>query len=170
MDAGNGEHTTLRADAVSLVGDWVASIANVAPSSSVAFTLALLVTFAGLASPLAVLIVGGLMLLVASGYSRLNNWQPHAGAPYHWVGRAVAPTLGYATGILAILAATVANIGNITLASTYLLSVVNPGGTFDNLLVLATAAIIMGHVIYLAVRGISRGSMRTEVAPGGTSE
>lgn len=163
MDAGNGEHTTLRADAVSLVGDWVASIANVAPSSSVAFTLALLVTFAGLASPLAVLIVGGLMLLVASGYSRLNNWQPHAGAPYHWVGRAVAPTLGYATGILAILAATVANIGNITLASTYLLSVVNPGGTFDNLLVLATAAIIMGLVIYLAVRGI-RPSIRVQTA------
>src|SRR6266849_2926077 len=154
MDAPNGEHTTLRENAVGLVGDWVASVANVAPSSSVAFTLALLVSFSGLASPLAVLIVGGLMLLVAVGYSRLNNWQPHAGAPYHCVGRAVAPTLGFATGILAILAATVANVGNITLAGTYFLGVVNPGGTFDNLLVLVVSAVIMGLVVYLAVRGI----------------
>ena len=87
MDEQHGEQTTLRAGAVSLVGDWVASIANVAPSSSVAFTLALLVAFAGLASPLSVLIVGILMCLVAVGYSRLNNWQPHAGAPYHWAHR-----------------------------------------------------------------------------------
>ena len=34
------EHRTLRANAVSLAGDWVASVACVAPSSTVAFTLA----------------------------------------------------------------------------------------------------------------------------------
>ena len=128
-----------------------------------AFTLALLVSFAGLASPLAVVIAGILMLLCALGYSRLNNWQPHAGAPYHWVGRAVSPTLGYATGILAILAATVANIGNITLAGTYLLGVVSPGTSFGNPVVLLVSAIIMGLVIYLAVRGI-RPSIRVQTA------
>jgi amino acid transporter len=162
MDAQRGEHGLL-ANAVGLVGDFVASVANVAPSSSVAFTLALLVAFAGLASPLAVLIAGILMLLVALGYSRLNNWQPHAGAPYHWVGRAVSPTLGYATGILAILAATVANIGNIALASTYFLGIISPGGTFDNIVVLIVAAVIMGLVVYLAVRGI-RPSIRVQTA------
>lgn len=46
------EDHRLRANAVSLVGDWIASVANVAPSSSVAFTLALLLGFAGYASPL----------------------------------------------------------------------------------------------------------------------
>jgi amino acid transporter len=155
MSAPHAEHhTTLHENAVGLVGDWVASVANVAPSSSVAFTLALLVAFSGLASPLAVVIAGVLMLFCAVGYSRFNSWQPHAGAPYHWVGRAVSPTLGYATGILAILAATVANIGNITLAGTYLLGVVSPGATFNNIIVLLVSAVIMGLVIYLAVRGI----------------
>jgi amino acid transporter len=163
MDPAPAEHTTLHENAVGLVGDWVASVANVAPSSSVAFTLALLVSFAGLASPLSVLIAGVLMLFCALGYSRLNNWQPHAGAPYHWVGRAVSPTLGYATGILAILAATVANIGNITLAGTYFLGVVSPGTTFDNLIVLAVSSVIMGLVIYIAVRGI-RPSIEVQTA------
>jgi amino acid transporter len=106
-DHGSGDHhNTLLANTVSLAGDWVASVACVAPSSTVAFTLALLLLFAGLASPLAVVVAGVGILLVAVGYSRLNNWKPHAGAPYIWVGRAVHPILGFATGVLAILAAT----------------------------------------------------------------
>jgi amino acid transporter len=148
------EHPTLLTGALSLGADWVASVANVAPSSSVAFTLALLVSFAGLASPLAVVVAGILMLLVAIGYSRFNRWKPHAGAPYIWVGQSVGPVLGYATGILAILAATVANIGNITLAGTYLLGLISPGSTFPGLLVWVISAAIMGLVIFVAVRGI----------------
>jgi hypothetical protein len=61
------EDHRLRANAVSLVSDWIASVANVAPSSSVAFTLALLLGFAGYASPLTVLVVGAGMLAVATG-------------------------------------------------------------------------------------------------------
>jgi amino acid transporter len=148
------ERPTLLANAISLGGDWVASVANVAPTSTVAFTLALLVSFAGLASPLAVIAAGVAMLLVAIGYARLNNWKPHAGAPFIWVGQTVSPVLGYATGILAILAATVANIGNITLAGTYLLGIVSPGSSFANPLVWIVCAAIMGLVVYIAVRGI----------------
>ena len=148
------EHRTLRANAVSLAGDWVASVACVAPSSTVAFTLALLLLFAGLASPLAVVVAGVGMLLVAVGYSRLNNWKPHAGAPYIWVGRAVHPMLGFATGILAILAATVANVGNITLAGTYLLGIISPGHNFPKILVWVLSAAVMALVIFVAVRGI----------------
>lgn len=36
--------------------------------------------------------------------------------PYVWVGRAVGPTAGVGTGMLSVVASTVANIGNITLA------------------------------------------------------
>jgi len=161
QDSGE-ERPTLLANAISLGGDWVASVANVAPTSTVAFTLALLVGFAGLASPLAVVVAGVAMLLVAVGYSRLNNWKPHAGAPYVWVGETVSPVLGYATGILAILAATVANIGNITLAGTYLLGIINPGGSFANPLVWVISSAIMALVIYIAVRGI-RPSIRVQI-------
>jgi len=87
-----------------LFEDTVASVANVAPSSTVAFTLALLVSFAGLASPLAVLVAGILMLLCAAGYSRFNDWTAHAGAPYVWLGAAVKPYIGYGLGIMAIVA------------------------------------------------------------------
>jgi amino acid transporter len=149
-----GEHPTLLANALTLGGEFVASIANVAPTSTVAFTLALLVSFAGLASPLAVLVVGILMIFTAVGYSRLNNWQPHAGAPYVWLGHAVHPVIGYATGVLAILAATVANIGNITLFGTYLLGILSPGASFDNVIVFVISAAMMAVVIYIAVRGI----------------
>ena len=162
MDDGQVRHPALLANAISLGGDFVASIANVAPSSSVAFTLALLVSFAGLASPLAVLVAGILMLLVAVGYSRLNNWQPHAGAPFVWVGT-IRPVIGYATGLLAILAATVANIGNITLAGTYLLGVVSPGSTFSNFVVFVISAAVMALVIWIAVYGI-RPSIRVQTA------
>jgi amino acid transporter len=155
------ERPTLLANAISLGGDWVASVANVAPTSTVAFTLALLVSFAGLASPLAVVVAGVAMLMVAVGYARLNNWKPHAGAPYIWVGEAVAPILGYATGILAILAATVANIGNITLAGTYLLGIISPGASSANPLVWVISSAIMALVIYIAIRGI-RPSIRVQ--------
>src|SRR5215470_20320488 len=69
-EASEERHHTLLANAVSLAGDWVASVACVAPSSTVAFTLALLLLFAGLASPLAVVVAGVGMLLVAVGFSR----------------------------------------------------------------------------------------------------
>ncbi len=149
------QHTGLKAGALGLFGDTIASVANVAPSSSVAFTLALLVSFAGLASPLAVFVAGILMLLCAAGYSRFNDWTAHAGAPYVWLGAAVKPYIGYGLGIMAIVACTVANIGNITLGGTYLLSgVISPGGTFPNILVWAVSALFMAAVVFLAIRGI----------------
>ena len=82
MAAVTDSHETvgLKANAVNLWGDFVVSIANVAPSSSVAFTLALLVGFTGFSSPLAVLIVGIAMFLVSMGYAALNRWKPSAGA------------------------------------------------------------------------------------------
>ena len=145
----------LLSGAIGLFGDTIASVANVAPSSSIAFTLALLVSFAGLASPLAVLVAGILMLLCACGYSRFNDWTAHAGAPYIWIGSAVKPVLGYGMGIMAIVASTVANIGNITLAGTYLLSgVFSPGTTFPNFVVWIVSAVVMAAVVFLTIRGI----------------
>jgi amino acid transporter len=140
------EQHRLRANAVSLMGDWIASVANVAPSSSVAFTLALLLGFAGCASPLTVLVVGAGMLAVATGYSRLNNWKSHAGAPYVWVGEVVTPVLGYATGLLAILAATLANVGNITLAGSYLLGIISPSTSFSKVVIWLVTAAVMSLV------------------------
>nr|MDA8322309.1 hypothetical protein [Actinomycetota bacterium] len=128
-----GGSVGLKAGAISLGGDFVASVATVAPSSSVAFTLALLLGFSGLATPLAVLVVGVAMLFVSFGYAQMNKWKPSAGAPYVWVGRAVGPTAGIGTGMISVVASTVANIGNITLAGAYFLAVIFPSSTFPSI-------------------------------------
>jgi amino acid transporter len=148
------EPTGLKANAVNLWGDFIVSIANVAPSSSVAFTLALLVGFTGSASPLAVLIVGVAMFLVSMGYASLNKWKPSAGAPYVWVGEAINPTVGYGTGFLNALTSTLANVGNITLAGAYLLFVISPTSTFSKPITWIVATAIMGILLWLAISGI----------------
>jgi amino acid transporter len=145
----------LKEDSVSLWGDFVVSVANVAPSSSVAYTLALLLTFAGHVSPLAVLVVGLGMSACAVGYASLNRWRAHAGAPYVWVGEAVTPSIGVGTGLLNVAVSTFANVGNITLAGAYFLFVVAPtGDTFSNPITWLVATAIMAVMVYLAIRGI----------------
>jgi amino acid transporter len=148
------ESVGLKANAVNLWGDFVVSIANVAPSSSVAFTLALLVGFTGSASPLAVLIVGLAMFLVSMGYASLNRWKASAGAPYVWVGEAITPAVGYGTGFLNALTSTLANVGNITLAGGYLLFVISPTNTFGKPVTWIVATVIMAILLWLAISGI----------------
>ena len=148
------EEAGLKADAVGLFGDFIASIATTAPSSSVAFTLALLLGFAGHTAPLAVIVVGVAMFLVAVGYANLNRWRAHAGAPYVWVSEAVAPAIGIGTGVLNAVTSTLANVGNITLAGVYLLFVLVPTSTFSKPVTWIVATAIMAALAWLAIRGI----------------
>ena len=152
--AATEHHVGLRSNAVSLWGDFVVSIANVAPSSSVAYTLAILVAFAGHIAPLAVLITGIGMFLCAMGYASLNRWKAHAGAPYVWVSEAVSPKVGVGTGFLNVFVSTFANVGNITLAGAYLLVVLFPNNTFSKPVTWLVAAAIMGVLVYISIRGI----------------
>jgi amino acid transporter len=149
-----GSQQGLRANAIGLGGDIIVAIANVAPSSAVAFTLALLLTLTGLASPLVVLVVGLLMLCVTLGYAAMNSWRPSAGAPYVWVGEATTPSAGIGTGLLSALGATLFNIGNITLAGAYLLFVVSPSTTFPKAVTWLIAAAIMGILLWISIRGL----------------
>jgi amino acid transporter len=149
-----GSHRGLRANAIGLGGDVIVAVANVAPSSAVAFTLALLLTLTGLASPLVVVIVGVLMLFVTLGYAAMNRWRPSAGAPYVWVGEATSPVAGIGTGLLSALGATLFNIGNITLAGAYLLFVVSPSSTFPKAVTWLIAAAIMGVLLWISIRGL----------------
>jgi amino acid transporter len=152
--AADRAHVGLKENAVGLWGDFVVSIANVAPSSSVAYTLALLVAFAGHVSPLAVLVTGVGMFFCAMGYASLNKWRAHAGAPYVWVSEAISPTVGAGTGFLNIGVSTFANVGNITLAGAYLLFVLFPTRTFSSPVTWLVATAIMGILVYLSIRGI----------------
>ena len=154
MTEQDGPQRGLRANAIGLGGDVIVAVANVAPSSAVAFTLALLLTLTGLASPLVVLLVGLLMLCVTLGYAAMNRWRPSAGAPYVWVGEATTPSLGIGTGLLSAVGATLFNIGNITLAGAYLLFVVSPSTTFPKVVTWLIAAAIMAILLWLSIRGL----------------
>jgi amino acid transporter len=161
--ANTTHHVGLKENSVGLWGDFVVSIANVAPSSSVAFTLALLVSFAGHTAPLAVLVVGFAMFLCSMGYASLNRWKAHAGAPYVWVGEAVTPSVGVGTGFLNVAVSTFANVGNITLAGAYLLFVVAPTHTFNKPVTWLIATLIMGAMAWLSIQGI-KPSVRVQIA------
>jgi len=148
------EAAGLKKNQVGLWGDVAFSIANVAPSSSVAFTLALLVSFAGHTAPLAVLVVGLMMFLCSWGYASLNRWKAHAGAPYVWVGEAVSPSVGVGTGLLNVAVSTFANVGNITLAGTYLLFVVAPTHVFAKPVTWIVATVLVSGLVWLAIKGV----------------
>ena len=154
LSAPPAQSAGLRENAVGLWGDFAISIANVAPSSSVAYTLALLVAFAGHVAPLAVLVTGLGMFLCAMGYASLNRWKAHAGAPYVWVSEAISPSVGAGTGFLNVFVSTFANVGNITLAGAYLLVVLFPSDTFSKPVTWLVAAAVMAVLAWLSIRGI----------------
>lgn len=153
----------LKENAVGLWGDFAVGLAGAAPSSSVAFTLALLVSFAGHVSPLAVLVTGAAMFLVSTGYASLNRWKANAGAPYVWVGEAVTPAAGVGTGFLSVLVSVLGNLSNITLAGVYLLFVVAPSHTFPKAVTWLVAMVVMAILAWISIRGL-RPSVYLQVA------
>src|SRR4051794_38532199 len=107
-------HTHLATNAVTLFGDFIAGITNVAPSTSVALTLGAIIAVSGLAAPSVVLVVGLTMLCIAVSYHYLNLWRPSAAAQAMWIARTIRPVIGLAIGFAVLLMTLVANIGNIT--------------------------------------------------------
>jgi amino acid transporter len=151
---GHFEEHGLRSGAIGLGGDLVAAVVNVAPSSSVAFTLALLVGFSGTASPLAVLLCGLGMVFCALGYARLNRWRASAGAAYLWVGAAINPVIGVGTGLLSILTCIVSNTANVTLAGAYALYVIFNTHSASSFFVWLMAGAIVGLMLWVAITGL----------------
>ena len=151
---GHFEQHGLRAGAIGLGGDLIAAVVNVAPSSSVAFTLALLVGFSGKASPLAVLVCGLGMVCCSLGYARLNRWRASAGAAYLWVGAAINPVIGVGTGLLSILTCLISNTANVTLAGSYALYVIFNTHSASSFATWIAAAVIVGAMLWVAIAGL----------------
>ena len=148
--------THLARGAVSLLGDFVAGITNVAPSTSIALSLGAIMAFTGLASPAVVLIVGLTMLCIAVSYHYLNAWQPSAAAQAMWFARTIRPVAGLAIGFIALLMTLVANVGNITLFGPYLLGIIWPSQQNNAFLQWVCTAVATGIVLYIAIEGVRR--------------
>jgi amino acid transporter len=151
-----GSSAGLAKGEVSLFGDVVAAITNVAPSTSIALSLGAVMAVSGLASPAVVVTVGLVMLCIAVSYHHLNLWQPSAAAQAMWIARTVRPVVGLAVGFIVLVMTLVSNIGNITLFGPYLLGVVWPSQQDNKVFQWLVTAVAMALVLYVAIEGIKR--------------
>jgi amino acid transporter len=152
-NAADGAADGLQAHAVGLWGDVVASVTTLSPTAGIALAMAALVAASGYASPLAILIAGGINLCCAIGVYRLGRLGEAAAAPVLWV-RRLSPILGFATGVLLVMLTIVANIGNITVLGSTVLGTISSSLATHKPLVWVTAAAITALITYIAIKGV----------------
>jgi len=85
----------LQRDAIGLAPVLFQSITHMAPAAAVAFSIIFAVTYAGGATPLAVLLALVACLFVAVSIGQLAKHLPSAGGLYTYTARALHPTAGY---------------------------------------------------------------------------
>jgi amino acid transporter len=90
-----GEATRLQRDAIGLAPVLFQSITHMAPAAAVAFSIIFAVTYAGGATPLAVLLALIACLLVAISIGQLARHLPSAGGLYTYSARGLHPVVGY---------------------------------------------------------------------------
>src|ERR1700704_3053352 len=85
----------LERDAIGLAPVLFQAITHMAPGAAVAFSIIFAVTYAGGATPLAVLLALVACLFVAISIGQLSKHLPSAGGLYTFSARALHPTVGY---------------------------------------------------------------------------
>jgi amino acid transporter len=93
-----GEPSKLRADSVGLLGVLMQGIATIAPAFAILSTFVFTVGLAGLATPLAYLVAGVMLLPLALSVNELARAFPSAGGWYTWIGRSLSPRAGFFAG------------------------------------------------------------------------
>src|SRR5579863_3938086 len=88
----------LKDGAIGLLSNTVIAIASVAPAYSLAAALGFVVFYAGLRSPVIMLIAFVPMMFVAVGYSQLNKAMPDCGTTFTWGTKAFGPKVGWMGG------------------------------------------------------------------------
>src|SRR5438477_1539508 len=95
MASGSQPAGTLQKDAIGLAPVLFQSITHMAPAAAVAFSIICAVTYAGGATPLAVLMALVACLLVAISIGQLAKHLPSAGGLYTYSARGLHPTAGF---------------------------------------------------------------------------
>jgi amino acid transporter len=85
----------LQKDAIGLAPVLFQSITHMAPAAAVAFSIIFAVTYAGGATPLAVILALVACLLVAISISQLARHLPSAGGLYTYSARGIHPAVGF---------------------------------------------------------------------------
>jgi amino acid transporter len=158
-DEGQEHAGYLRTNALSYVGNVVVALGSVAPTASIALTLAAIVSVTSFASPLAILLCAIPMLGIAIAYRRLNMWHVNCGSTYVWGGRAISPYFGWMTGWVIILAYFLGATSIAYPIGPYALSIVsNPwqDSSVAAALIGAIAIVIVTGIAYVGIRATSR--------------
>src|SRR5438477_2725835 len=95
MASGSQPAGTLQKDAIGLAPVLFQSITHMAPAAAVAFSIIFAVTYAGGATPLAVVLALIACLFVAISIGQLARHLPSAGGLYTYNARALHPTVGF---------------------------------------------------------------------------
>ena len=103
----------LQANAVGLVSVLFQSVANMAPAASVAFSILFAASYAGGATPLAVLVGLILCLLVAITIGQMAKYLPSAGGLYTYNARGLGTYVGFLAGWAFIMAEVVVAPGGL---------------------------------------------------------
>jgi amino acid transporter len=103
----------LQANAVGLVSVLFQSVANMAPAASVAFSILFAASYAGGATPLAVLVGLILCLLVAITIGQMAKYLPSAGGLYTYNARGLGTYVGFLVGWAFIMAEVVVAPGGL---------------------------------------------------------
>jgi amino acid transporter len=90
--------TDLQRNAVGLPGVVMQGVATIAPAFAILASFVFTVSLAGITAPLAYLIAGIGMLLVAVSVSQLAKAFPSAGGWYTWIARSLHPRAGFLAG------------------------------------------------------------------------
>src|SRR6266704_3695772 len=95
MSSGSQQAGTLERDAIGLAPVLFQSITHMAPAAAVAFSIIFATTYAGGATPLAVVLALIACLMVAISIGQLARHLPSAGGLYTYNARALHPTVGF---------------------------------------------------------------------------
>jgi amino acid transporter len=158
IGSGPQEHgDSLKAGSVGLLGSMGIGVGSVAPTVSIALTLAALLAATGLASPIAVLIYTIPMLCLALAFRRLNEWRVSCGATYLWGGLAISPYFGFAVGWIILLTYTVGMVSDVLPVGPYAGSLVHAQNSrvFEALIAFG-AVVLITLAAYVGIKATAR--------------
>ncbi len=142
----------------------VLASASMGPAYSLASTMGLMIAFAGTAAPLALLVLSGVMLCIAFGFSRLTKIAPNAGSSYSWIRMVFGDRIGAYGAWLLLLSNFFATMAIAVPAGIYTLELLAPGHAHDPIWDAGVGALwIMGSAALLYV-GVRPTAMVTAIA------
>jgi amino acid transporter len=150
-----GFRTDLQAGAVGLPGILMQGVATIAPAFAILASFVFTVSLAGIVTPLAYLLAGLVLLLMAITSSQLAKELPSAAGWYTWIARTLSPQAGFFAGwVFSIWLPPVAVMASGFLAKTVLEPEIKAqyGVTIPWWLWVVA---IVGFVTFLTYRGIA---------------